>query len=49
MTATPRIFDDTVKDKATEASAELASMDDEQTYGPEFTASRSAKPSTGVC
>ncbi|TSD92903.1 DEAD/DEAH box helicase [Skermania sp. ID1734] len=36
MTATPRIFDDTVKDKATEAAAELASMDDEQTYGPEF-------------
>ncbi len=36
MTATPRIFDDTVKDKAEEHSAELASMDDEFTYGPEL-------------
>ena len=36
MTATPRIFDDNVKDKADEHSAELASMDDELTYGPEF-------------
>ncbi|SDC93549.1 DEAD/DEAH box helicase [Rhodococcus tukisamuensis] len=36
MTATPRIFDETVKDKAQEHSAELASMDDETRYGPEF-------------
>ncbi|MCX0270042.1 DEAD/DEAH box helicase [Nocardia zapadnayensis] len=36
MTATPRIFDDTVKDKAAEHSAELSSMDDETRYGPEF-------------
>ncbi|MEH0058664.1 DEAD/DEAH box helicase [Auritidibacter ignavus] len=36
MTATPRLFDDTVKDKAAEHSAEVASMDDEAIYGPEF-------------
>ncbi|MDV6271328.1 DEAD/DEAH box helicase [Rhodococcus globerulus] len=36
MTATPRIFDETVKDKAEEHSAELTSMDDEAVYGPEF-------------
>ncbi|CRK49225.1 conserved hypothetical protein [Rhodococcus sp. RD6.2] len=36
MTATPRIFDETVKDKADEHSAELSSMDDETIYGPEF-------------
>lgn len=36
MTATPRIFDDTVKDKAEEHSAELTSMDDDTVYGPEF-------------
>ena len=36
MTATPRIFDDSVKDKAEEHSAELTSMDDEIVYGPEF-------------
>ncbi|WP_342661761.1 hypothetical protein Rruber_05591 (plasmid) [Rhodococcus ruber] len=36
MTATPRIFDDTVKDKADEHSAELYSMDDETLFGPEF-------------
>lgn len=36
MTATPRIFDDKVRDKAEEHSAELTSMDDESTYGPEF-------------
>lgn len=36
MTATPRIFDETVKDKAEEHSAELTSMDDETVYGPEF-------------
>ncbi|MFE2122408.1 DEAD/DEAH box helicase [Rhodococcus aetherivorans] len=36
MTATPRIFDDTVKDKADEHSAELFSMDDETLFGPEF-------------
>lgn len=36
MTATPRLFDDTVKSKAQEHSAEIASMDDEAIYGPEF-------------
>lgn len=36
MTATPRIFTDAVRDKAASHSAELASMDDELTYGPEF-------------
>jgi predicted helicase len=36
MTATPRIFDDNVKAKAEEFSAELTSMDDEVAYGPEF-------------
>lgn len=36
MTATPRLFDDTTKDKAEEHSAEIASMDDEAIYGPEF-------------
>ena len=36
MTATPRLFDDTVKGKAAEHSAELASMDDEAVFGPEF-------------
>ena len=36
MTATPRLFDDSVKTKAEVHSAELASMDDEAIYGPEF-------------
>ena len=36
MTATPRLFDDNVKGKAVEHSAELYSMDDEAIYGPEF-------------
>ncbi|MFD6897087.1 DEAD/DEAH box helicase [Rhodococcus sp. NPDC060086] len=36
MTATPRIFDDAVKDKADEHSAELFSMDNETLFGPEF-------------
>ncbi|MCE5289823.1 MAG: DEAD/DEAH box helicase [Nocardiaceae bacterium] len=36
MTATPRIFVDTIKDKAAQASAVLTSMDDEDVYGPEF-------------
>jgi predicted helicase len=36
MTATPRIYDDASKAKAGQAQAVLASMDDEQTYGPEF-------------
>jgi predicted helicase len=36
MTATPRLFDDSVKTKAEEHFAELASMDDEAIYGPEF-------------
>lgn len=36
MTATPRMYDDATKAKAQEHSAEIASMDDESTYGPEF-------------
>lgn len=36
MTATPRIYDDAVKAKADEHSAEITSMDDETKYGPEF-------------
>ncbi|AUH68644.1 hypothetical protein GSI01S_06_00130 [Gordonia sihwensis NBRC 108236] len=36
MTATPRIYDDKVKAKADEASAEVTSMDNEDVYGPEF-------------
>lgn len=36
MTATPRLFDDNVKGKAQEHSAEIVSMDDEAIYGPEF-------------
>ena len=36
MTATPRIYDDTSQAKAGEANAILASMDNEDFYGPEF-------------
>ncbi|WP_165243363.1 DEAD/DEAH box helicase [Corynebacterium lizhenjunii] len=36
MTATPRLYDETVKSKAEAHSAEIASMDDEAIYGPEF-------------
>ncbi|KAB1553954.1 DEAD/DEAH box helicase [Corynebacterium sp. 319] len=36
MTATPRLYDETVKSKAEQHSAEIASMDDEAIYGPEF-------------
>ena len=36
MTATPRLFNDETKAKATESDAVLASMDDESVYGPEF-------------
>ena len=36
MTATPRIFDDATKAKAGDADAVLASMDNEDLYGPEF-------------
>ncbi|MDD7967803.1 DEAD/DEAH box helicase [Actinomycetospora lemnae] len=36
MTATPRIYAETVKAKAEEVSAELTSMDDENVYGPEL-------------
>ncbi|MDK6814569.1 DEAD/DEAH box helicase [Corynebacterium sp. UMB6689] len=36
MTATPRLYDEAVKGKAEEHSAELASMDDDSKYGPEF-------------
>lgn len=36
MTATPRLYDQTVKEKAEEHSAEIASMDDEALFGPEL-------------
>ncbi len=36
MTATPRIYMDTAKSKASEADAELCSMDDEALYGKEL-------------
>lgn len=36
MTATPRIYDDASKAKAGKAQAVLASMDDEDNYGPEM-------------
>lgn len=36
MTATPRLYSDGSKAKATAEEAVLASMDDEVTYGPEF-------------
>lgn len=36
MTATPRIYGEQVKQKAQDADALLASMDDESIYGPEF-------------
>ncbi|MGP6175364.1 DEAD/DEAH box helicase [Corynebacterium sp. A21] len=36
MTATPRLFDEATKGKAEEHFAEVASMDDEAIYGPEF-------------
>ncbi len=36
MTATPRIYDEKVKGKAEEHSAEIASMDNEKLFGPEF-------------
>ncbi|WP_207206889.1 restriction endonuclease [Nocardioides ganghwensis] len=36
MTATPRIYDDNSRAKAGQANAVLASMDDEELYGPEF-------------
>jgi predicted helicase len=36
MTATPRIYDDSSKTKAGEANAVLASMDNENLFGPEF-------------
>ncbi len=36
MTATPRLFAEETKTKATEKAAVLASMDDESVYGPEF-------------
>lgn len=36
MTATPRIYGDPSKQKATEKEAVLFSMDDEATFGPEF-------------
>ncbi len=36
MTATPRLFDDTVKKAAADADAVLCSMDDEALFGPEL-------------
>ncbi len=36
MTATPRLFDPNTKEKAKDANAILASMDDEATFGPVF-------------
>ncbi|MGO1198808.1 MAG: DEAD/DEAH box helicase [Dermabacteraceae bacterium] len=36
MTATPRIYDDPSKSKAEREKVVLASMDDEDTFGPEF-------------
>jgi predicted helicase len=36
MTATPRLFDDSVKKAAADADAPLCSMDDESLYGPEL-------------
>lgn len=36
MTATPRLYSDDSKSKAEEAGAEIASMDDETKFGPEF-------------
>ena len=36
MTATPRLFDPKVKEKAKESNAVLASMDDEGVFGPEL-------------
>jgi predicted helicase len=36
MTATPRIYNEVSKGKATKNKATLYSMDDESTYGPEF-------------
>lgn len=36
MTATPRVFGEDVRRKATEAEALLADMNDESTYGPEL-------------
>ena len=36
MTATPRVFDEATRKKADEQSVVVASMDDEELYGPEF-------------
>ncbi|WP_264888874.1 type ISP restriction/modification enzyme, partial [Dietzia sp. NCCP-2495] len=36
MTATPRLFDDKTREKADAHSAEIVSMDDVDTYGPEL-------------
>lgn len=36
MTATPKVFGESVKSKAKDAAIELASMDDVATFGPEF-------------
>ena len=36
MTATPRLFDQKIRDKAEQASAEVVSMDDPAVFGPEL-------------
>lgn len=36
MTATPRVFDEATRKKAEDQSVVVASMDDEELYGPEF-------------
>lgn len=36
MTATPRLFNDKIKDSAKEKDAVLCSMDDKSIYGPVF-------------
>ena len=36
MTATPKVYGESVKSKAKDAAVELASMDDEAVFGPEF-------------
>ena len=36
MTATPRIFAENAKNRASEKDAILTSMDDQETYGPVF-------------
>ena len=49
MTATPRVFGDAVRKKATDAEAVLADMGDETVFGPSCTASGSATRSRPTC